>query len=68
MLGPSQNNFFGKINAAITEQTKYFGYERFSWNDLARPLLGCPINKYRPLAVRVGRGQVDAVLEASKVT
>ena len=47
---------------------KFLGEPPVSWNDLAQPLLDCPINKYSPLAVRVSRDQVDAVLEASKVT
>ncbi|MCC5857045.1 MAG: methionine--tRNA ligase [Ectothiorhodospiraceae bacterium] len=42
--------------------------ENRHWDDVKQPLLGRPIGKFKPLATRVERDAVDAMLEESKET
>ncbi|MBM4059245.1 MAG: class I tRNA ligase family protein, partial [Planctomycetes bacterium] len=37
-----------------------------SWDEAGRPLAGVPVGRFTPLAQRVDRGQVDAMLAASR--
>jgi len=42
--------------------------EPLAWDDLATPLLGHEIAKFKPLMTRIERDKIDAMLEASKET
>ena len=42
--------------------------EPMAWDDLATPLLGHEIAKFKPLMTRIERDKIDAMLEASKET
>ncbi|MCH8553207.1 MAG: methionine--tRNA ligase [Natronospirillum sp.] len=46
----------------------FLNVDDFSWAAIEQPLLGHPINKFKPLLTRIERDQVDAMIEASKVT
>ena len=50
--------------AAASEQFLNIG--ELSWHELATPLLGHKINKFKPLMTRVDARQVEAMVEASK--
>ncbi|MFS8607120.1 MAG: methionine--tRNA ligase [Gammaproteobacteria bacterium] len=44
----------------------FLGVEPLSWADAARPLLGRPIEKFRPLLERVDPKAVDAVIDETR--
>src|SRR5690606_8027178 len=44
----------------------FLAVEPLSWNDAARPLLGRPIEKFRPLLERVDPKAVDAVVDETR--
>lgn len=46
----------------------FLNVDDFNWSAIEQPLLGHPINKFKPLLTRIERDQVDAMIEASKVT
>ncbi|TGG95324.1 methionine--tRNA ligase [Natronospirillum operosum] len=46
----------------------FLNVDDFAWAAIEQPLLGHPINKFKPLLTRIERDQVDAMIEASKVT
>ena len=50
--------------AAASEQFLNIG--ELSWHELATPLLGHKVNKFKPLMTRVDARQVEAMVEASK--
>ncbi len=44
----------------------FLGVDPLNWSDLATPLLGHPINKFKPLLTRVEEDKLNAMIEASK--
>jgi methionyl-tRNA synthetase len=44
----------------------FLGTDDFSWNSVRKPLLDHAINPFKPLLKRVERGQIDALLAASR--
>ncbi len=46
----------------------FLNVDDFAWSAIEQPLLDHPINKFKPLLTRIERDQVDAMIEASKVT
>ncbi|MGK2915970.1 MAG: methionine--tRNA ligase [Porticoccaceae bacterium] len=53
---------------ATAEQASAFLNDPLDWHGAIEPLLGHPINAFKPLLQRVEKAKVDALMEASKDT
>jgi len=59
--------YLGPVLPLMAEKVcEFLALERLQWNDAATPLISHPINKFKPLMLRVEEEQIQAVIEASK--
>ncbi len=54
------------IPATVAKAEAFLGGQALAWDDLHQPLLGQPIEKFKPLMFRVDPERVAAMVEASK--
>lgn len=55
------------IVPTLTEKTEsFFNVEPLTWHDIHTPLLGCKINKFKPMLQRIEAEQIEAMINDSR--